>query len=108
MKKYRVVFVAEAEDDLFDLYHFVAFYDSSDKADALLQKLETACASLATLPYRGHIPPELERIGLLDYREISYKPYRIIYQVRGKHVYIHGVLDGRRNMQELLQKRLLR
>jgi toxin ParE1/3/4 len=43
-----------------------------------------------------------------EYREIHFKPYRIIYQIVGRKVFIHCVLDGRRALQEVLEHRLLR
>jgi toxin ParE1/3/4 len=76
--------------------------------EALLDKLEETCLSLSELPNRGPVPPELERVAVFDYLEIHYKPYRIIYQVISHRVFIHCVLDGRRDIGELLQKRLLR
>ena len=60
------------------------------------------------MPERGHIPPELERIGVFGFREIHFKPYRIVYEIERKGVFIHCVLDGRRDLQELLESRLLR
>jgi len=105
---YSVFFVADAEKDLYDIYRFVATHDSVARAEKLLQHLEETCHSLASFPNRGHLPPELERIGVLTYREIHYKPYRIIYQVVETQVYIHCILDGRRSLQQLLEERLLR
>ena len=66
------------------------------------------CLNLESFPERGHTPPELERINLIGFFEIHFKPYRIIYQILNNNVYIHCVLDGRRELQELLEKRLLR
>jgi toxin ParE1/3/4 len=63
---------------------------------------------LEKTPDRGHIPPELERIGVQEFREVFYKPYRIIYQIIGNNVYVHCILDGRRDMQDILQQRVLR
>ncbi len=40
--------------------------------------------------------------------QVHFKPYRIIYQVAGRKVLIHCVLDGRRAVQEILERRLLR
>ncbi|MCG8343889.1 MAG: type II toxin-antitoxin system RelE/ParE family toxin, partial [Chlorobiales bacterium] len=57
---------------------------------------------------RGHCPPELERIHVREYREIHFKPYKIIYRMHEQKVFIYGVLDGRRNLQELLIERLIR
>ncbi len=106
--KYQVHIVTEAEEDLFGIHHFVALNDSPERADKLLAKLEETCLSLSKLPNRGHIPPELQRVAIHDYLEIHYKAYRIIYQITAKSVFIHGILDGRRDLEELLQERLLR
>jgi toxin ParE1/3/4 len=50
----------------------------------------------------------LERLGVLEYREVFFKPYRIIYEVARASVFIHCVLDGRRDLRDILQQRLLR
>jgi toxin ParE1/3/4 len=57
---------------------------------------------------RGHIPPELVSIGVSQFREIRFKPYRIFYSIEQAAVTIQCVLDGRRDMQTVLQERLLR
>ena len=108
MRKYEVVVDNGAEDDLFDIYRFVALNDSSAEADRLIDSLSRACESLRTLPLRGHLPPELQTIGVSEFREIRRKPYRIFYSVEGSTVYIHCVLDGRRDLQTLLEDRLMR
>ncbi|MBI5846878.1 MAG: type II toxin-antitoxin system RelE/ParE family toxin [Nitrospirae bacterium] len=103
-----VYLVEEAERDLQEIYRYVFRNDSPEKADRLLVHLEKTAMKLETLPLRGHFPPELERIGVTEYREVFFKPYRVIYQVTGRAVYIYCVLDGRRDLQDLLQERLLR
>ena len=108
MKRYRVRIVEDAEQDLVDIYRYVATNDSVDNAEYLLDELESLCLRPAELPLRGHIPPELDRIGVKTYREVHFKPYRVIYEVIGQAVLVHCVLDGRRDMQSLLERRLLR
>ncbi len=105
---YTVSIVADAEDDLFDIYRYVASADSVAKAERLIRILQELCLSLEEFPDRGPIPPELESIGVFDYLEVHYKPYRVIYQLLGNEVFVHCVLDGRRDMQTLLEQRLLR
>lgn len=106
--KYEVFLTKDAEEDIFEIYNYVATHDSVGKADVLFGKLKETCLSLEKYPERGHYPPELERINVREYSEIHFKPYRIIYQIREKQVYIHCILDGRRSLQDLLQERLLR
>ncbi len=106
--KYKVNLTQSAEDDLFEIYKYVYLNDSEDKAEKLHEKLFEKCKALQEYPLRGHVPPELKLIGIDDFLEITLKPYRIIYQVIDKEIFVHCILDGRRDMQKLLQERLLR
>ena len=108
MKEYEVLADIEAEDDLFDIYTYVALNDSLERADKLYASLKQTCNKLKTLPLRGNIPPELFKIGVTEFRELHFKPYRIIYSFEKTSVYIHCILDGRRDVQTILQERLLR
>ena len=107
-KKYKVIVDPLAKLDLKEIFIFVAINDSIQSANKLLDGLEEACYKLEKYPERGHIPPELRQTGIKNYLEIHYKPYRIIYEIEGKVVYIHSVIDGRRNIQEILHNRILR
>jgi len=106
--KLNVYITAEAERDIYDIHSYIALNDSVENASYVFEKLEQVCLTLEHFPLKGHIPPELERIGVLTYREIHFKPYRIIYEIRNKDVFVHAVLDGRRDLQYLMERRLLR
>ncbi len=106
--KYQVFLIQDAEDDLFDIYRYILEHDSKESADYVFNKIEELCFSLDELPMRGHFPPELERISVTNYKEIHFKPYRIIYEVEQKKVFVHCILDGRRELRDLLERRLLR
>lgn len=106
--KYEVRITNVEREDLYSIYRYVANNDLRGKADHLLGNIERAMASLETMPSRGSFPPELQRWGVSDFREIFFKPYRIIYEIKNKTVFIHVVLDGKRNCEDLLQQRLLR
>ena len=108
MKTCRVSYIAEAEQDLNEIIHYIARHDSHKQALYVLERIEQACERLKQFPERGHIPPELRDLGLNQYREVFFKPYRIIYQIINRDVYIHCILDGRRDLQTLLQQRLMR
>jgi toxin ParE1/3/4 len=105
---YKIFIVSYAEEDILEIFNYVANIDTPIKAYKLLSEVEKTIESLSDFPERGNYPPELERIGIFDFRGIRYKPYRILYRVIGTDVYIHCVLDGRRNLDELLENRLLR
>ncbi len=106
--KYSVYLVTDAEGDIFEIYGYILRHDSAEKAEYVFKKTQEVCNSLETMAMRGHIPPEFDRISVHDYLEIHFKPYRIIYQIFANKVFIHCVLDGRRDLADLLQRRLLR
>jgi toxin ParE1/3/4 len=104
---YRVLLTDDAVRDLEDLYMYIYEHDSPERADYVLDKIENAFTSLAELPDRGTYPRELSVLGIRDYREIFFKPYRIIYRTIGRSVYVILITDGRRDMPALLNRRLL-
>ena len=108
MTKYRVRIVQEAEEDLAELVDYIARNDSIKHADHVLERLLNLCDRLERHPERGHYLPELRTLGIKTYREVHFKPYRIIYEVIGREVFILLIVDGRRSFQTLLEWRLLR
>lgn len=107
MTGYTVFLTRDAAEDLTELYQYIASHDSPGKADHVLNQIETAFSSLCDVPERGVMPRELTALGIRDFREIFFKPYRIIYRIRDNKVYVMLIVDGRRDMQAVLQRRLL-
>ena len=106
--KFNVHVIDDAEQDIFEIYHYIFASGSPLNAEKLLSELEQTIISLEHMPERGHMPPELKRIDVYGYREIHLKVYRIIYEIIGHDVFVHCVLDGRRDLQDLLRQRWLR
>jgi toxin ParE1/3/4 len=104
---FAVLLTDDAAYDLDELYGHIARHDAPEKADYVLEAIEKAFARLSEFPERGAYPKELLALGIREYREIFFKPYRIIYRIMDKNVYVLLIVDGRRDMQTLLQRRLL-
>lgn len=104
---FAVFLTADAARDLEELYQYIVRHDAPGKAEQLLTSIEKTFSGLSELPERGAYPKELLDLGIRDYREVFFKPYRVIYRVVGDNVYILLIVDGRRDMQTLLQRRLL-
>lgn len=106
-RNYEVLLTAGAEQDLESIYDYIAEFDCKANADDVLDRLLEVVESLTALPERGNYPRELAALGIRDYRQTAFKPYRVIYRVVGQKVYIYVIADGRRDMQTLLARRLL-
>ena len=97
----------DAVRDLEETCDYIDQHGEAGRADYVLEQIEKAFSSLSEYPERGNYPAELLDLGIREYREIFSKPYRIIYRVMENNVYVLLVADGRRDMQTLLQRRLL-
>ena len=104
---YQVIITEHAKQDLRSIVRYIARHDSPIKAERLLDKVLATCHRLALQPQRGSWPPELLALGVQSYRQVHFKPYRVIYRVVGEHVVVLLIADGRRNLKTLLERRLL-
>ena len=105
--KFEVLLIAAAEQDLQAIHDYICEFDCVAKANDVLDELMDVVASLSAFPERGSYPKELVGLGIKEYRQAFFKPYRVIYRVTGKQVMIYLISDGRRDMQSVLARRLL-
>ena len=106
-KCYEISLTKGAEQDLEAIYDYISEHDCVANANYVLDELMSAVESLTNFPERGTFPKELNSLGIREYKQIFFKPYRVIYRVKSQTVYIVLIADGRRDMQSLFMRRLL-
>jgi addiction module RelE/StbE family toxin len=105
-EKYFIKWAAPARDDLDEIIEYIA-QTNMTYAVKVLDKIELAVKNLDTSPKRGRIVPELERYGYVLYREIIVDYWRIMYKIENDIVYIMVVIDGRRNVEDIILKKII-
>ena len=105
--RFKVSLTEDAVRDLEELHDYIDEHDSSESAGHVLDRIENVLGSQATHPERGSHPKELLALGIREYRQTFFKPYRMIYRVNSQHVVVYLIADGRRDMQTLLARRML-
>jgi toxin ParE1/3/4 len=105
--RFEVLLTEGAERDLEAIHEHICEYDCVANANYVLDRLVDAAEDLSRFPERGSYPKELVALGIKEYRQTFFKPYRVIYRVTGGQVIIYLIADGRRDMQSLLARRLL-
>lgn len=106
MADFEVFLTQEA--DLEEIADSIERRDSRERVDYVYQRIKETILKLEAFPGRGRIVPELKDAGLTDYREVFFKPYRILYFVSGRRVYVYCIFDGRRDVEDVLSRRFLR
>ncbi|MDX9813410.1 MAG: type II toxin-antitoxin system RelE/ParE family toxin [Sulfurimonas sp.] len=107
MKKFEVFWTENATDDLKTIIEYIKL-DSIPTAKKIFFDIKKECEELHYFPQRKRVVLELQQIGILKYREIIYKRWRIIFKIEDKRVYILLVADTSRNLEDILFQRLIK
>jgi toxin ParE1/3/4 len=104
--KYRVLPTAQIGIDELRSYVVRTFgWETWRQTSAQLQE---TIAQIRRFPDSGHVPVELEGFADDTIRQVLSGKNRIIYQVRDDILYLHLVVDTRRDLQSLLHRIVLR
>ena len=104
---YPIRITSAAWRDLEEICIWIAENDSPENATRVLDRIMETVEGVSKLPHRGTRPRELPAGLEAEYRQVLFKPYRIIYEVARTEVVIHLIADGRRNLRSLLFRRLI-
>ena len=91
-KKYQVNLTQQAQNDLEQIFYYIADDSINNAANFVLQ-LEKKVYSLEDFPDRTPFIPENEFFGT-DYRHLIYKKYRIVYRIVERSVFILRIFHG--------------
>ncbi len=104
--KYEIIWTNVAENDLINIIEYISV-DSPQNALKILEKIRQKASSLYTLPERGRIVPELQDQGIFQYRELVIPPWRLMYRIADRKIFVMSVIDSRQNVEDVLLNRLI-
>ena len=107
MKSFEVIWTKNAEYDLETIIEYIKT-DSVEIAKDIFFEIKDQCNNLSIFPASRRVVPELQQIGVLKYRELIFKRWRIIYKIENEKVYILIVVDSSRDIEDILFGRLLK
>ncbi|WP_322010084.1 type II toxin-antitoxin system RelE/ParE family toxin [Paraburkholderia sp. J12] len=102
----KVVFLQSARAELLELRRYLIAKFGAQSWLETRRTIEGAVAQIEAFPLKGHTPPELRDLGMTDYYQVICGMNRIVYQVDGKVVYLHLIVDTRRDLKAVLAQRL--
>jgi len=107
LKNFEVIWTENAQYDLEEIIEYIKT-DSIEVAKNIFFEIKEQCNNLSIFPESKRIVPELGHIGVLRYRELIYKRWRIVYKVENKKIYILAVVNSSRDIEDILFRRLLK
>jgi len=104
---FEVIWTRTAVLDLDEILAYIAAERGVDQALLMYETLRERITSLSTMPRRARQVPEFLDIGLHEYREMIEGPYRLIFRIIDQKIVLLGILDSRRDLEELLIQRAI-
>jgi toxin ParE1/3/4 len=104
-REYEVIWSNRTATDFEHIIGYIAS-DSPSNAEQVFKKIRDKASSLYGFPERGRIVPELQAQGVRQYREVIIPPWRVVYRISERSVYVLCVLDSRQNIEDILLQRL--
>ena len=107
MSKSKVIWTKPALDDLDEIISYIA-KDSAEVAIKQYERIKDSAIKIEKYPEQGRIIPELKNENIIKYREIIITPWRLMYRIENQRILVLALIDGRRNIEDILMKRQLR
>ena len=107
MHKKQVFWTDTAKNDLEEIIEYIA-QDSLETAIKKYEEIKSTAKKLSIFPEQGRIIPELAEQNIVKYRELIISPWRLMYKIEKETIYIMAIIDGRRNIEDILLHRQIR
>ena len=103
----NIIWTEDAAEDLIDIVAFQKAKYGSDRARKVYDSIQNAIHSISNFAQKGRVVPELVTLGITSYNEVIHSPWRILYKISNDSIYITSLIDGRRNVEEILYKKVI-
>jgi plasmid stabilization system protein ParE len=105
----KINWTPDGVDSLNEIIDYYRDHYGDNVADNIYRKIIKEIDCLEIEEIRTKITQELKDIGIIDVYELSVNPWKIYYKISedNKSVFILFVLDGRRNIEEILISKVI-
>lgn len=104
---FEILWSRSSVRDLDEVLGFLAESAGVEPAMKLYEELRRRIATLPQQPRRCRRIPEFRGLGLPEHRELILPPYRVFFRLQDRQIMLLGILDSRRDLEELLVQRAL-
>ena len=107
MQTCTVAWTDNAQYDLELIIEYIKI-ESVTTAKETFFAIKDACDHVRYMPTRKRIVPELQHIGMTQYKEVLFKRWRIIVSIKESTIAVLAVLNSSRNVEDILFQRLMK
>jgi toxin ParE1/3/4 len=105
--KYKLVWSKDAGEEFFEIVSWYKYNVGINAARKIYVKINSQIKRLKEIPGIGKSAQVLKDIGVNDYRQIAIEHWLIYYKIENQNINIVSIIDGRRNLEEVLYKKII-
>jgi toxin ParE1/3/4 len=97
----------DAGEEFIEIISWYKYNVGKNVAQRIYLKIKSQIKKIKDMPGMGKAVQILKDIGINDYRQIVQDHWIIYYKVDGQIINIISIIDGRRNLEEILYKKII-
>jgi toxin ParE1/3/4 len=105
--KHEVIWSKDAGDELIEIISYIKYNTGKITAEKIYKKITNEIKKVSENPGARRVSPLLKGFGIIDIHQFNIHPWVIYYRVRKDTMEIITIIDGRRNLEEILYKKII-
>ena len=105
--KHEIIWSKNAGDELIEIISYIKYNIGKMTAGKIYTKTINAVKRVSENPAGRRIAPLLKELGINYIHQLNINPWIMFYKVKGNKMEIITIIDERRNLEEILYKKIM-
>jgi toxin ParE1/3/4 len=105
--KHEIIWSKDAGDELTEIISYIKYNTGKMTAEKIYRKIINKVNQISENPEGRRIAPLLREFGINYIHQLNISPWIIYYKVEDKKMEIISIIDGRRNLEEILYRKMM-
>ena len=102
-----IIWSKDAGDELFEIISFIKYNTGKMTAENIYEKINNEVIKVSKNATGRRISPILKKFGINNIHQFNISPWAIFYKVENNRMEIVSIIDQRRNLEEILYKKIM-
>jgi toxin ParE1/3/4 len=103
----EIIWSKDAGDELFEIISYIKYNTGKITAEKIFKKISDEAKKTSRNAAGRRIAPLLKNFGINNIHQLNINPWTIFYKVEDNRMEIISMIDQRRNLEEILYKKIL-
>ena len=103
----EIIWSKDAGDELLEIISYIKYNTGKIAAEKIFKKIDDGVKKASENATGRRIAPMLMDFGINNIHQLNISPWAIFYKVENNEMKIISIIDQRRNLEEILYKKVL-